>query len=85
MSWPFRNLIEKNPLTPWELQDIIDINNVPSNEIFYRNSNGDIVWLTAGTNLTIDETDPDNPVINATWWWGGITEEDAIVYALIFW
>lgn len=43
---------------------------------------GGVSSVVAGTGITVDDTDPANPIINATPSAGGITEELAIAYAV---
>lgn len=43
---------------------------------------GIVETIVAGTGITVDDTDPANPIINATPTAGGITEELAIAYAV---
>lgn len=59
-------------LVDWE-----KIDNLPADTNAELDSKLDsVVW---GTNVTIDNTDPNNPIINATWWgWGG--QVDSVVW-----
>lgn len=43
---------------------------------------GIVETVVAGTGITVDDSDPANPIINATPSAGGITEELAIAYAV---
>lgn len=43
---------------------------------------GGVSSVVAGTGITVDDTDPANPIINATPSAGGISEELAIAYAV---
>lgn len=54
-------------LTPSEILSVEELDQLPNESIVYKNSVWEIVPLTPWTNLSVDETDPLNPVINATW------------------
>ena len=62
LSW-IEPWAEVNTVSPWDIPTL-------TSDLTNDNLLSDI---TAGANITIDKTDPRNPVITASWWGGGWT------------